>query len=148
MMYEVKFPHCGNIVRGGHGTPMKRILSPVRTCFRCGHKYVDDNMYEWAVLDPIYKLWFFFGANNRGIVLLFSLLLGGCSFAVDNASAGIGLLIFSAAWMILCVIYVKLVHKNAIIESRKRCNDPNYIELLNEIKYDKLARKFDNFYNK
>ena len=148
MMYEGKCPHCGNIVRGGHGSPMKRIDTPVRTCFRCGHKYIDDNMYEWAVLDPVYKFWFYFGANNRGIVLLVALLLGGCCFAVDNIAVGIGLLIFSGVWMVISYVYVKLMHKNAMLASQNRCNDPKYVELLNEIKYDKLARKFDNFYKK
>ena len=146
MTYEGKCPHCGNVVRGGHGTPMKRIDTPVRTCFRCGHNYVDENMYEWAVLDPVYKFWFIFAANNRGIVLLFSLLLGGVCLAVENIATGIGFLVFSAIWMTLSYIYVKHVHKDAMIASQNRCNAPEYIELLNTIKYDKLANKFNNFY--
>ena len=148
MMYEGKCPHCGNIVRGGHGTPMKRIASPIRTCYRCGQKYIDENMYEWAVLDPVYKLWFYFGANNRGIVLMFSLLLGIICFPVENIAAGIGLLVFSVVWMVVCFIYVKLAHKNAMIESQTRCNNPEYLQLLNDIKYDKLARNFDDFYKR
>ena len=148
MMYEGKCPHCGNIVRGGHGTPMKRIGTPVCTCFRCGHKYVDENMYEWAVLDPVYKFWFVFAANNRGIVLLFSILFGGVCFPADNIATGIGFLVFSAIWMALSYIYVKHVHKDAMIASQNRCNNPEYIELLNAIRYDKLANKFNNFYKK
>lgn len=146
MMYEGRCPHCGNIVRGGHGTPMKRISTPVRTCYRCGKKYMDENMYEWGVLDPVYKLWFYFGANNRGIVLGISLFLGIASLSVNNVSGGAGLLAFSAIWMIVCYVYVKIAHKDAMEESKKRCASTEYIELLNQIKYDKLARKFDNYY--
>lgn len=147
MMYQGKCPHCGNIVRGGHGTPMKRIDTPVRTCFRCGHNYIDENMYEWAVLDPVYKFWFIFAANNRGIVLLLSLLMGTSCLAVDNIATGIACLVFSAIWMAISFVYVKLAHKDARNASQIRCNNPEYIELLNAIKYDKLARKFNNFYN-
>ena len=146
MMYEGRCPHCGNIVRWGHGTPMKRIGSPIRTCFKCGQKYVDENMYEWAVLNPVYKIWFYFGANNRGIVLSGFLIFDVLFFMSKNIVAGILLLVFSAMWMVVCVIYVKLVHKKAMIESQTRCNDPTYLQLLNVIEYDKLARKFDDFY--
>ena len=146
MLYEGKCPHCGNTVRGGHGSPMKRIDTPVRTCYRCGHQYVDPNMYEWAVIDPVSKGWFIFAANNRGIVLLASLLLGLCCFGVNNVSTGIGLLVFSAVWMIISYAYVRIVHKDKIRASEVRCSDPTYIELLNAIKYDKLASKYDDFY--
>ena len=138
MMYEGKCPHCGNTVRGGHGIPMKRIASPIQTCFRCGRKYIDENMYEWAVLNPVYKLWFYFGANNRGIVLFFSLLIGTCGLLAGNTTPSLRVLAFSVAWIVGCYIYVKLVHKNAMIESQIRCSNAEYLQLLENIGYEKM----------
>ena len=136
MLYTGRCPYCGNIVRGGHGTPMKRIDTPIRTCHRCGRNYIDGNMYEWAVLDPIYKFSFYFFANNRWTpyVLFMILLFGGY---------WVSALICSIIWAATSYIYVKLTKKEDIEDSYLRCKNPHYVESLVEI-YEKVdIRKFN-----
>ena len=45
------------------------------------------------------------------------------SLSVNNFSGGVGLLAFSAIWMIVCYVYVKIAHKDAMEESNHMVKD-------------------------
>ena len=139
MTYTGKCPHCKTVIRGGHGSPWKRIDTPIRTCPHCFHTYMDDNMYEWSVISPIYKLWFYFFANNRFIPWFI--------LACAAYLSWLYLLIGGVAWMIFCVLWVNITKKEQIAESKRRtAHNPEYIKALSASRYDKLAMKYDSFY--
>ena len=123
MMYTGRCPHCGNEVRGGHGIPIKSIDTPFRQCNWCGRTYIDENMYEWAVLDPIYKFSFYFLANNRWVPYCLFLILSFSGYWVAA-------LICSIIWPVISYIYVKLAKKEDIEASYIRCEDSIYVESL------------------
>lgn len=130
MLYTGTCPHCGAIVRGGHGSPMKRIGSPIMLCPRCKKPYIDNNMYEWAVLQWPYKLWYYFFANNRFFLWLFIVPL-----AFNYPTFWICLPIL---WMLGCITWVHIASDEAISESEERCTDIAYIDLLCAAGYDKI----------
>jgi hypothetical protein len=90
-------------------------------------------------------LWFIFGANNRGLILVLALLFGISAFIVNNYLIALVCSIFSIAWLFFCYFYVMSVHSSNMAASENRCRQEGYIKLLNEIYYDKLARKFDKY---
>ena len=131
MTYTGRCPHCGATVRGGHGIPIKRIDTPIRSCPRCFRKYMDDNMYEWAVLDDAHKFSYYFLANNRWIPYFLCLIFaaGGYWWAT---------VLGCILWVAICFAWVKLTKKEAFELSHLRCLQPGYIDSLNAGYYDKL----------
>ena len=133
MTYTGRCPHCGAAVRGGHGTPMKRIGSPIMTCHCCHKNYIDENMYEWSVISPSYKFHYCFFANNRGYPILFLLLF--------SLIRPIPCLILLLIWIAGCGVYVHHTIKNKIEASTARTSDPIYLGILILIGYEKLDEK-------
>lgn len=134
MTYTGRCPHCGAIVRSGHGDPIKRIDTPIRTCPRCFHKYIDDNMYEWAVLDSAHKFFYYFLANNRWIpYFLFLIFAAGGYWPVTVLGC--------ILWAGICFAWVKLTKKDAFELSHIRCLQPGYLDSLNAGYYDKISEK-------
>ena len=135
MIYTGKCPHCGTVVRGGHGSPWKRIDTPLKTCPRCFRPYIDDNMYEWSVISPAYKVWFYFFANNRFIPWLI--------LACAAYRSWLYFLIGGVVWMTFCVLWVNITKKEQIAKSKRRtAYNPEYIKTLSDCRYDKLATKY------
>lgn len=133
MWYTGKCPHCGTTVREGHGSPIKRIGTPFRTCYRCHQSYLDENMYEWAILEPLYKFFFYFLANNRGFVYFILLIFAAGGYWLVT-------LLGSIVWAIVSYLWVKLTKQEAIKESHDRCLQPGYIDAL-LTHYDKANAK-------
>lgn len=133
MIYTGKCPHCGAVVRGGHGSPMKRIDTPIRKCPRCFRSYLDNNMYEWSVISPIYKFWYYFFANNRFFPWLILAIAAYRSWAY--------LLFGGLAWMAVCVLWVQITSKDKIKASKERTSRQEYIDRLVVYGYDKIATK-------
>lgn len=138
MTYTGKCPHCGSIVRGGHGSPIKRIDTPIRLCNKCRQPYLDDNMYEWGVISIPYKIYFIFLANNR-IYGWFFLLIFSIGYPHQ---ATIGCII----WPLLCFLWFFLTKRKQIVMSIERSTNAQYIEFLSKANYDKLAQKYDHYY--
>lgn len=132
MWYTSSCPHCGRVVKEGHGIPKKRIDSPFRKCVTCHHTYIDNNKYEWAVLDRTYKFLYIFFSNNRWFpYFLFLIILAGGYW--------LAALIATVLWPISCFIYVKRSDKYSFQESVERCLEPGYVDsLLLHIEHDRL----------
>ena len=134
MTYTGRCPHCGVAVRGGHGVPIKRIGTPIRTCHTCHRPYIDDNMYEWAILDGIHKFHFYFFANNRWLpYFLFLIFAAGGYWLVT--------ILGCTLWAASCFAWVNLTRKDAFELSHNRCLQAGYIESLSVGYYDKLSEK-------
>ena len=133
MTYTGRCPHCGAAVRGGHGIPIKRIDTPLRTCHRCRHPYIDGNMYEWAILDVAHKIYFYLFANNRWL-MYFLLLIVTVGGYWKVALAGL------IVWVLLCIAWVNITKKAAFAKSHIRCLQPGYVDSLIKI-YDKIDEK-------
>ena len=140
MRYRISCPYCHRTLESGKGTPFKHIGDPLRRCPEpmCRKYYVDTNVYEWGAIHPIYKFWFYFGANNRGILLMLFLLFAWACCVGERYTAAIILAVCSVLWPPLCYIYVKLSHKYDIEESIARCRHEEHIKKLRDINYDKL----------
>jgi hypothetical protein len=93
---------------------------------------MDDNMYEWAVLDGAHKFSYYFLANNRWIPYFLCLIFaaGGYWWAT---------VLGSILWAAICFAWVKLTKKEAFELSHLRCLQPGYIDSLNAGYYDKLS---------
>lgn len=141
MMYRVNCPHCHYTLNSGHGVPFKYIGEPIRCCPICKKIYVDSNVYEWGALNPIYKFWFYFGANNRWIVFLLLFVFAGASHSNEKYGATIALIICIVLWILFCCIYVNSVYKYEIEESIERCKHEGYIKKLRDANYTKLYVK-------
>lgn len=126
-------PYCGSFLKMGHGAPQKDISSPVNFCSSCRKAYIDNNAYEWAVLDWIYKLYFYFFANNRWIPYFLSLIpmLGGY-WAIP--------LVVILFWSIGCFATVNILIADDVELSHKRCLQPGYVDILIK-SYDKVSMK-------
>lgn len=133
MIYTGKCPRCGAIVRSGSGSPWKRIDTPLRKCPRCFRSYIDENMYEWSVIGPAYKLWYYFFANNR----IFPWFL----LAIVAYRNWIYALTGCAVWTVICVLWVQITSKERIKASKQRTSRQEYVDLLAVIGYDKLSAK-------
>ena len=138
MRYRISCPYCHHTLDSGKGSPFKHIGDPLRRCPMCKKQYVDSNVYEWGALSPIYKFWFYFGANNRGIFFLLFLMFTWACYVGDRYAAAIILTLCSALWLPFCYIYVNIAHKYDIEESIVRCKHEGHIRKLRDINYDKL----------
>lgn len=140
MMYTTKCPYCGAAVKGGHGAPWKTIGMPIKECPRCFRNYIDEDIYEWSVIGIAYKLWYYFFANNRFVpwVFLFITVPGTNTWLYFGLGAVI--------WMIFCLLWVNITKKEQIAESKRRtASNPEYIKLLSDCGYDKLAAKYEEY---
>ena len=133
MWYKGKCPHCGTVVREGHGSPIKRIDTPFRTCRSCHRSYLDENMYEWVILEPIYKLFFYFIANNRGFPYFILLIFAAGGYWPVT-------IIGSITWAVVSYFWVKSANELDIKESHDRCLQPGYVDALLK-HYDKANSK-------
>ena len=140
MRYRISCPYCHRTIESGKGTPLKHIGDPLRRCPEpmCRKYYVDSNVYEWGAVHPMYKFWFYFGANGRGIFLMFFLLFTWACYSVERYTAAIILTVCSVLWIPLCYVYVRIVYKYDIEESIARCRHEEHIKKLRDINYDKL----------
>lgn len=142
MTYTGHCPHCKQVVRAGHGGPVKRIGSPIMTCPHCNKKYLDENMYEWAVIADECKLRYYFIDNGRWFYVPFLALLAGGgseSFLFGCLVLIVGL---AAYWLI-----VKYANDTAIQESFKRCSNISYVDTLVEVQYEMLDQRFTDDYH-
>lgn len=141
MTYTTKCPYCGAAVKGGHGAPWKRIGSPIKRCRRCYRDYIDNDVYEWNIIGIGPKLWFYFFANNRFVPWVFLLI------TVPGTESWLYFGIGAALWIVFCVLWVRITKKEQIAESKRRTTyNPEYIKLLSDGRYDKIAMKYDPFY--
>ena len=138
MRYRISCPYCHHTLNTGKGSPFKRIGDPLRRCPMCRKFYIDSNTYEWGAISPIYKFWFYFGANNRGIFFLLFIMFTWACYVGERHTAAVVLTICSVLWLPFCYLYVKIAHKYDIEESIERCKHEGYIKRLQEINYDKL----------
>ena len=138
MRYRISCPYCHHTLSIGKGSPFKHIGDPLRRCPMCKKFYVDSNVYEWGALNPIYKFWYYLGANNRGIFFLFFILFTWACYVGERYTAAVVLSICSVLWLPFCYIYVNIAHKYDIQESIERCKHEGYIQKLRDINYDKL----------
>lgn len=140
MRYRISCPYCHRTIESGKGTPFKHIGDPLRRCPApmCRKYYVDSNVYEWGALHPVYKFWFYFGANNRGIILMLFLIFACACYVGERYTAMIILTVCSVLWPPLCYAYVRIAHKYDIEESIARCRHEEHIQKLQDINYDKL----------
>lgn len=128
MTYTGKCPYCGTVVRSGHGNPLKRIDSPLRTCWGCKRGYLDENMYEWAVLDIWTKIRFIFFDNCRYFLYIFGFLLtalNGWTVAVLTVGG----------CALACGLWFLATKSARIRESRVRCMDRDYVDRLVKNRY-------------
>lgn len=133
MLYTIRCPHCGNIIRSGHGDPIARIGSPIRACLRCRKCYIDSNMYEWAVLDTFSKVRFCLFKNNRWFPFCIILLL----LLYNKLLA----LLCCLLWVDICFLWVNLTKREEISESKRRCSNTKYVQQLVDAGYS-ISQKY------
>lgn len=142
MTYTGHCPHCNQVVRAGHGGPAKRIGSPIMTCPYCKKIYLDENMYEWAVIASECKLRYYLIDNNRWFYGPFLSILVGS--AAESFLFGIIVLVMC---LLFYWLFVKYANDGAIQESIKRCSNISYVDTLVEVQYEKLDQRFSDDYH-
>lgn len=141
MMYTGSCPKCGAVIRGGHGTPIKRIDSPIQFCPKCNSPYLDGNMYEWNILSAGYKLRFYFWDNNRVWLHFLCLCVALVRLANEQPMAWPIFFGLEAVVFIACYVFIQAFNKDNFSKSYLRTADPAYVSLLAEIGYDKMSKK-------
>lgn len=136
MMHRCSCPHCGGVVRYGHGDPLQEIGSPLQECKLCHKKYLDSNMYEWALLPWHLKVHLTLFANCKwGIhMMMFAFSYG----LTDTVWC---ILLFVIFELLLCGFLVFLMfyfNEPAIKKSQERSKDLSYIYSLVQSDYNKL----------
>lgn len=142
MMYIGRCPDCGKALRGGHGDPIKKIASPLCSCPHCGSAYLDENMYEWAVLAPESQLFYIYLANNRWVLHGFAVVT---SFALQHWLF-FPICIFIS--MLLCYIWVCIASQDDFEKSKIRCSSQGYRDILVQAGYTKMDQRFYDDYNR
>ena len=94
--------------------------------------YNDIDYYEWSLLTPIYKLYFYFFANSRilGLIPMVEFFIWECDW--ESCYFPPILTILSFFWPIGCYLYVRLRYKDEMIASEKRTENTEYVELLQQ----------------
>lgn len=121
------------VVRGGHGSPMKRLGSPFVRCSFCGYEYLDNDILEWSII-PLYRKVSFCWANNRWAIILLAAMAG--------------MLLQSMAWLLTlvlitsigCTAYALIKGRKSLPESNIRTSDPNYVMRLIKSGYEVASR--------
>ena len=101
MGFRIRCPYCHYTLSSGKGVPFKHIGNPIKRCRMCKKYYVDSNVYEWGAIRPIYKFWFYFVANNRGLLFFLLLLFARAFYASDHLTVAIILSILLVIWQVV-----------------------------------------------
>ena len=136
MTYQKSCPNCRMIVRGGHGSPMKRLGTPIVRCEFCGYEYLDNDILEWSII-PIYRKIGFCWANNRWAIVLLAAMVG---MVMQNTTMLLILVLIST---VACTVYALVKGQKSLPESSARTSDPNYIQRLIKSGYE-VASRFDH----
>jgi len=136
MTYQKSCPNCRMLVRGGHGSPIKRLGTPIVRCQFCGYEYLDNDILEWSVI-PLYRKVGFCWANNRWAIVTFAAMVG---MIMQNTTI---LLILVLVSMSACTAYALVKGKRSLPDSIARTSDANYIHRLIKSGYE-VASRFEH----
>lgn len=133
--YDYLCPHCNKVdpnVKTGFVVPE----SPLRTCPHCHKEYAFPHAIEWSIASPKQKFIFCYISNYRFLFLF--------EIAMDLMKPDYGwALLTTAAWLILCPLYLIFMYSDEFKRSRKRTEgNYQYLKKLAELGY-----KFDDRYN-
>ena len=142
---HIECPHCQYVFRVTKSFGYKRLGSSYRPCPKCNGMYNDIDYYEWSLLKPIYKLYFYFIANRRfvGFLPMIEFLLWDCNQELCYSPPL--LIIVSFLWPIICFCYIHLRYKNEMIASKIRVKNTEYVNLLEQLD-DNFSSRY-NFHN-
>ena len=134
MRYHISCPYCRTTLFSGRGTPPEKIGSPFQTCRSCGKQYVDNNIYEWAILSTPRKIYYCLFANSRALLWPVPIVIALYSK------------ILAVFCVVLCLVICLLWKRNRlgpyISQSQLRCKDSEYIDSLIRSNYKGIAYKY------